>query len=57
VLQDRARGRSLTEIARDHRVSRGLVSKIVKEEKLNSHKGALQHPAQVAENTQPKSAA
>jgi DNA invertase Pin-like site-specific DNA recombinase len=57
VLRDRARGRSLSEIARDHRISRGMVSKIVKEEKLNGHKGPLQSPAQVTENTQPKSAA
>jgi DNA invertase Pin-like site-specific DNA recombinase len=57
VLQDRARGHSLTEIARDHRISRSMVSKILKEEKLNGHTGALQSPAQVAENTQPKSAA
>jgi DNA invertase Pin-like site-specific DNA recombinase len=57
VLRDRTRGRSLTEIAQDHRISRGLVSKILKEDKLNGHKGSLQSPAQVAENTQPKSAA
>jgi len=57
VLRDRARGHSLTEIAKDHRISRALVSKILKEEKLNGHKGPLQRPSEVAENTQPKSAA
>jgi DNA invertase Pin-like site-specific DNA recombinase len=57
VLRDRGRGHSLTEIAKDHRVSRALVSKILREEKLNGHKGCLPSPSEIAENSQPKSAA
>jgi len=57
VLRDRARGRSLSEIAKDHRISRGLVSKILKQENLNGHKGCVQSPGQLAENSQPQAAA
>lgn len=57
VLQDRARGHSLTRIAKDHRVSRALVSKIIKEDKLASHKGSVPNGSQVLEITQLKTAA
>jgi len=48
--RDRARGHSLTTIARDHRVSRALVSKIIRDEKLGGHKGPLPSPSQLTEN-------
>jgi DNA invertase Pin-like site-specific DNA recombinase len=57
VLRDRARGRTLTEIAKDHRISRALVSKVLKQAKLASHEGSPQAPSQVHENTQPTRAA
>ena len=57
VLRDRARGHSLTVIAKDHRISRALVSKILKEEKQTSHKGCSPNDPQVPENRQPFSAA
>ena len=57
VLRDRAHGRSLTEIARDHRISRALVSKILKQEKLTSHKGCVPSDSQPVENRQPETAA
>jgi DNA invertase Pin-like site-specific DNA recombinase len=57
VLRDRARGHSLTVIAKDHRISRGLVSKILKEEKITGHKGSVSSRSQPAENTQPETAA
>jgi len=57
VLRDRARGHSLTVIARDHRISRALVSKILKQEKLPSHKGCSPTDPQPTENRQPIRAA
>ena len=57
VLRDRARGHSLTVIARDHRVSRALISKILKEEKTPSHKGCSSSTPQLPQNRQPETAA
>ncbi|HET9698401.1 MAG TPA: recombinase family protein [Terriglobales bacterium] len=57
ILRDRERGRSLTEIAKDHGISRALVSKILREERTASHEGAVPPPPQVQENRPPKSAA
>lgn len=57
VLRDRSRGRSLTQIARDHRISRALVSKILKQAKEAGHEGCAAAPSQPTENRQLKSAA
>ena len=57
VLRDRARGHSLTVIAKDHRISRALVSKILKEEKQPGHKGCMPSLLQADENRQPETAA
>ena len=57
VLRDRARGHSLTMIAKDHRISRALVSKILKQEKLTSHKGCAPSPLQTVQNRQSETAA
>ena len=57
VLRDRARGHSLTVIARDHHISRGLVSKIIRQEKEGGHKGCATSPLQPHENRQPGTAA
>jgi DNA invertase Pin-like site-specific DNA recombinase len=57
VLRDRARGHSLTVIAKDHRISRALVSKILKEEKNTGHKGCEPSALQVTQNRQPLPAA
>ncbi len=57
VLQDRTRGHSLTVIARDHRISRALVSKILKQEKAASHEGCAQTPPQLLDNKRSENAA
>jgi DNA invertase Pin-like site-specific DNA recombinase len=57
VLRDRAHGHSLTVIARDHHVSRALISKILKQENPASHKACQQSPPQVHENAPSESAA
>ncbi|MGO8796700.1 MAG: recombinase family protein [Candidatus Sulfotelmatobacter sp.] len=57
VLQDRSRGHSLSVIARDHRVSRALVSKILKQERIAGHEGYAQSALQTTDNTHPKTAA
>lgn len=57
VLRDRNRGHSLTEIAKDHRISRALVSKVLKQAKIGGHKASSQAPVEVHENTQPERAA
>lgn len=57
VLRYRIHGYSLTQIAKAHRVSRALISKILKQAKAPSHKGCLPEPPQPNENRQPKSAA
>jgi DNA invertase Pin-like site-specific DNA recombinase len=57
VLRFRIHGHSLSQIATAHGVSRALISKILKEEKLASHKGPLQAPPQAAENRQSETAA
>jgi len=54
VLQDRARGHSLTRIARDHRISRALVSKILKQA---GHKGCSPSGSEALENGTLKTAA
>ena len=57
VLHDRARGHSLTRIARDHRISRALVSKIIKQENAAGHKGGPAAAAEILENRHLKTAA
>ena len=58
VVRDRQAGLSLSEIARSHRISRALVSKIVREAaEAGSHKGASLAPLQVQQNKQPETAA
>jgi DNA invertase Pin-like site-specific DNA recombinase len=53
VVKDRQRGMSLTEVAKLHRISRALVSKILRES--TGHEGFATPPPQPQENTQPKS--
>jgi len=55
ILRDRARGLSLTEIARLHRISRALASRYIKDAQATSHKGVLQPPHQVIESMEPES--
>jgi DNA invertase Pin-like site-specific DNA recombinase len=58
VLRDRARGHSLTEIAKAHLASRATVSRIIKEDrKLGSPKGVAPAPLQLQENRPPETAA
>lgn len=57
VLLDRSRGHSLTVIAKAHGVSRALISKILKEEKLSSHETPLQSALQTVDSTARKTAA
>jgi DNA invertase Pin-like site-specific DNA recombinase len=57
VLRDRARGHSLTAIAKDHRISRALVSRILREERSTSHKGCSPSTPQPIENRRPETAA
>ena len=54
VLRDRQRGLSLTDIAKAHRCSRGLVSKILRDACTpNSHKGVPSTLSQANENRSP----
>jgi DNA invertase Pin-like site-specific DNA recombinase len=58
VLRDRHAGRSLSEIGRCHRISRALVSKIIREAAgTDGHKGLPPAPLQLQENKQPETAA
>ncbi len=57
ILHDRERGRSLTEIAKTHGISRALVSKILRQERTASHEGLVPAPSQLQENRPPKTAA
>jgi DNA invertase Pin-like site-specific DNA recombinase len=58
VLRDRDRGRSLTEIAKAHRISRATVSRVIKEAReAGSPKGCVPAPLQIHENRLPDSAA
>jgi DNA invertase Pin-like site-specific DNA recombinase len=58
VIRDRQAGHSLSEIARTHRISRALVSKILREaSEAGGHKGVSPAPLQVQQNKQPNTAA
>jgi DNA invertase Pin-like site-specific DNA recombinase len=54
VIRDRERGMSLTDVAKIHRISRAMVSKILREAR---HKGSAPAPFQVQENRPPTTAA
>jgi DNA invertase Pin-like site-specific DNA recombinase len=55
VVKDRQRGMSLTEVGKLHRISRALVSKILRESA--GHEGFAIPSSQLQENTPPKSSA
>jgi DNA invertase Pin-like site-specific DNA recombinase len=57
ILRARERGRSLTEIATEHRISRALVSKVLRQERTASHEGFVPARSQVQETKPPKTAA
>ncbi len=58
VLRDRERGMTLSQVAKAHGISRGMVSKIVRQARADtSHKGPLPAPLQVHENRPPETAA
>jgi DNA invertase Pin-like site-specific DNA recombinase len=57
ILRDRTAGRSLSQIAKTHGISRALVSRVIKEAGAGSHKGALHMTSQTAETAAPESAA
>jgi DNA invertase Pin-like site-specific DNA recombinase len=56
IMHDREHGQSLKDIAKTHLISRALVSKIIRQERLR-HEGVPQPALQVYENRPPKSAA
>ena len=57
VLHDRTRGHSLTRIAKDHRISRALVSKIITEDRFVGHKGCSSTGSENLENRRSETAA
>jgi len=58
VVRDRQRGMSLTEVAAAHRISRGMVSKILRERRPpTSHEGAVLGALQFQQNRPPETAA
>jgi DNA invertase Pin-like site-specific DNA recombinase len=58
VIRDRRAGHSLSEVARTYRISRALVSKILREAtEPGSHKGVSPAPLQLQQNKPPKTAA
>ena len=58
VVHDRLTGKSLTEVAKTHGISRALVSKILKQTlERPSHKGVSSAPPQLQENRPSKSTA
>jgi len=57
ILRDRARGISLTAIAKIHRISRASVCRIVRESKAAVSKGVLPASSQAYENRRPDTAA
>jgi DNA invertase Pin-like site-specific DNA recombinase len=58
VIRDRQRGLSLSQVGETHRISRALVSKIVREAASPaSHEGGPTAPLQIQQNTPPKSLA
>ena len=58
IIRDRQAGRSLSEVAQLHRISRALVSKIFREAVgAGGHKGVSPAPLQLQQNKQPETAA
>ncbi len=57
ILRDRGLGRSLTQIAQAHGISRALVSRVLKQAGLAGHKTPLPAPLQLAESASQESAA
>jgi DNA invertase Pin-like site-specific DNA recombinase len=57
ILRDRARGLSLTQVARNHGISRALVSRVLRQARDAGHKGFPSAPFQVQQNRPPESAA
>ena len=58
VIRDRQAGRSLSEVAQLHRISRALVSKILRQAaEPGGHKGVSPAPLQLQQNKPPKTAA
>jgi DNA invertase Pin-like site-specific DNA recombinase len=58
VVRDRITGKSLTEVAKTHGISRALVSKILKQTlEPARHKGVSSAPPQLQENRPSKSTA
>ena len=58
VIRDRRAGRSLSEVARSHRISRALVSKILRETaEAGSHEGFPPGPSQLKQNKHTETAA
>jgi DNA invertase Pin-like site-specific DNA recombinase len=58
VIRDRQAGHSLSEVAQLHRISRALVSKILREAaEPGGHKGVSPAPLQLQQNKPPKTAA
>jgi hypothetical protein len=58
ILDDRRRGLSLTEVAKNHHISRALVSKLVRQAgETTSHEGSPPAPVQAHENRPPETAA
>jgi hypothetical protein len=58
VLRDRARGLSLAELAKQYRVSRSSICRVLRDaQSAPVSKGVASEPAQLAENKPPKSAA
>lgn len=56
IMHDRLHGQSLKEIAKTYRISRAMVSKVIRQERLR-HEGVPKPTLQVHENRPPKSAA
>jgi hypothetical protein len=57
LLQDRARGASLTDLAKTYRISRASVCRILRESRPAVSQGAAPAPSQPHENRRPESAA
>lgn len=57
ILRDRARGLSLTQVARAHGISRALVSRVLRQARDAGHEGLPPAPSQVQQNRPPESAA
>jgi DNA invertase Pin-like site-specific DNA recombinase len=58
VLRDRARGLSLAELAKQYRVSRSSICRVLRDAQAEPvSKGVVSEPPQLAENRPPKSAA